>query len=94
MADEKLERLRSSIDNIDSALIVMLAERFKVTQAVGEHKAQTGLAAADPEREERQIARLKEVAAQAGLDPEVSERFMRLVFAEVVSRHERTAAEA
>ncbi len=93
MADEQLEQLRSSIDDIDDALITMLADRFRITQAVGEHKARTGLAPADPEREDRQIARLRAIAAEAGLSPDFSERFMRMVFAEVVSRHQQTATE-
>lgn len=43
MADEILNRYRQSIDNIDAALVFMLAERFKITQAVGEYKASTSL---------------------------------------------------
>ena len=39
MADEILSRYRESIDNIDAALIFMLAERFKITKAVGRYKA-------------------------------------------------------
>jgi len=31
----ELERLRASIDNIDAALVHMLAERFKCTREVG-----------------------------------------------------------
>ena len=62
MADEILSRYRESIDNIDAALIFMLAERFKVTQAVGEHKARTGLPPADPNREKVQIDRLRALA--------------------------------
>ena len=52
MADERLERYRSSIDNIDAALILMLAERFKITKEVGAYKAAVGLPSADPAREE------------------------------------------
>jgi hypothetical protein len=37
--DETLKRYRESIDNIDAALVFMLAERFKITQAVGAYKA-------------------------------------------------------
>ena len=33
--DDQLSRYRQSIDNIDAALVYMLAERFKVTKAVG-----------------------------------------------------------
>ena len=36
MTADKLGQYRQSIDNIDAALIYMLAERFKVTQAVGQ----------------------------------------------------------
>ena len=35
----ELARLRASIDNIDAAVVHMLAERFKATKAVGELKA-------------------------------------------------------
>jgi len=68
MSDDVLDAYRSSIDNIDAALIHMLAERFKVTQAVGRYKAQAGLPPADPSREERQIARLRHLAEEARLD--------------------------
>ena len=88
MTDDHLLRLRSSIDNIDAALIHILAERFKVTQEVGRYKAQAGLPAADPSREERQVARLRQLAHDAGLDPEFSEKFLRFVIDEVIRHHD------
>lgn len=88
MTDQTLAALRSSIDNIDAALVHMLAERFKVTQAVGRYKAETKLPAADPGREEKQIARLRQLAADAGLDPEFSEKFLRFIIDEVIRHHE------
>jgi chorismate mutase len=91
MSDPQLEQYRSSIDNIDAALILLLAERFKVTKAVGEYKAASGLPPADPAREEQQIARLRELAASANLDPAFSEAFLRFVIAEVIRHHERAA---
>ncbi|MEG3161609.1 chorismate mutase [Sphingomonas sp. LB2R24] len=91
MADELLNGYRQSIDNIDAALIHMLAERFKVTQAVGRHKATHGLPPADPGREERQIARLRQLATDAQLDPEFSEKFLRFIIDEVIRHHERLA---
>ena len=48
--DDQLSRYRQSIDNIDAALVYMLAERFKVTKAVGELKATIDLPPADPDR--------------------------------------------
>ena len=89
MSDDVLDAFRSSIDNIDAALIHMLAERFKVTQAVGRYKAQAGLPPADPGREERQIARLRRLAEEAHLDPEFSEKFLRFIIDEVIRHHER-----
>ena len=87
MPDATLTRYRQSIDNIDAALVFLLAERFKVTQAVGEYKAQAGLAPADPGREEAQIARLRALAKDADLDPEFSEKFLRFIIDEVIRHH-------
>ena len=88
MTDETLRGYRQSIDNIDAALIHMLAERFRVTQAVGRYKATAGLPPADPGREERQIARLRRLAEDAQLDPEFSEKFLRFIIDEVIRHHE------
>lgn len=87
--DLVLAGYRKSIDNIDAALIHILAERFRITQAVGLHKAKHALPAADPMREERQIARLRALAEQAQLDPEFGEKFLRFIIEEVIRHHER-----
>jgi chorismate mutase len=89
MSDEQLDRYRASIDNIDAALVHLLAERFKITQAVGEHKARVGLPAADLEREAAQIARLRALAVESGLDPAFTEKFLRFIVAEVIHHHQR-----
>ena len=88
----ELVRLRSSIDNIDAALVHLLAERFKCTQQVGQLKAERNLPAADPAREERQVARLRALADEAGLDPVFAEKFLSFIIAEVIHHHERIAA--
>ena len=90
--DPALASFRKSIDNIDAALIHMLAERFRITQAVGEYKAQAGLPASDPSREARQIERLRALAVEAHLDPEFSEKFIRFVIDEVIRHHRRAAS--
>lgn len=87
--DPVLAGFRSSIDNIDAALIHMLAERFRITQAVGAYKAEKNLPASDPAREERQIARLRALAEEAQLDPDFGEKFIRFVIDEVIRHHER-----
>lgn len=89
--DAPLAKYRASIDNIDAALIHLLAERFKITQEVGRYKAAAGLPAADPDREGRQLDRLRTLAEQSGLDPVFSEKFLRFIVAEVIHHHERIA---
>ena len=87
----ELSRLRDSIDNMDAALVHLLAERFKVTQQVGVLKAEHGLPPADPAREAQQIGRLRSLAVQAKLDPEFAEKFLGFIVAEVVRHHEAIA---
>ena len=89
MPDEVLGSYRKSIDNIDAALVRLLAERFKITQAVGAYKAKAGLPPADPGREVEQIERLRALAEEAELDPEFGEKFLRFVIDEVIRHHER-----
>jgi chorismate mutase len=89
--DPVLAGFRKSIDNIDAALIHMLAERFRITKAVGAYKAENALPASDPAREERQIARLRALAADAQLDPDFGEKFIRFVIDEVIHHHVRAA---
>ena len=84
----QLLRLRESIDNLDAALIYLLAERFRCTQAVGEYKAQHDLPPADPAREATQVARLRQLAKDARLDPDFAEKFFNFVVKEVIRHHE------
>ena len=90
MADARaiLAGYRASIDNIDAALIHMLAERFRCTKAVGVLKAEHGLPPADPAREQQQIARLRQLAKDAHLDPDFAEKFLNFIVKEVIRHHE------
>ncbi|MEU9283884.1 chorismate mutase [Streptomyces sp. NPDC048275] len=87
----ELARLRDSIDNIDAAVVHMLAERFKCTQQVGHLKAAHQLPPADPSREAHQIARLRRLAENAKLDPAFAEKLLNFIIAEVIRHHERIA---
>lgn len=93
-ASEKLSDLRASIDNIDAALVHMLAERFRRTKEVGVLKALHGLPPADPAREKFQIERLRQLAADAHLDPDFAEKFLNFIIREVIRHHEQIKAEA
>ena len=84
----ELEDMRASIDNIDAAVVHMLAERFKCTKRVGRLKADHDMPPADAARESRQIARLRELAIEADLDPAFAEKFLTFIIDEVIRHHE------
>ena len=86
--NERLNELRRSIDNFDAALIHILAERFRCTQAVGRLKAENDMPPADPEREKRQVARLRELAEKSDLDGDFAEAFLNFIIKEVIRHHE------
>ena len=87
--DQRLPHYRQSIDNIDAALVAILAERFKVTKAVGELKAELNLPPADADRESQQVTRLRRLAEEAQLDPDFTEAFLRFIIDEVIRHHAR-----
>lgn len=87
----ELTGVRQSIDNIDAALVHLLAERFKFTQQVGRLKAANGMPPSDPERERVQIARLRALADESRLDPAFAEKFLNFIVAEVIHHHVRIA---
>jgi len=83
----ELARLRASIDNLDAALVHLLAERFRCTQQVGVLKARLHLPPSDPDREVAQMARLRSLAEESGLDPVFAEKFLAFIIAEVIRGH-------
>ena len=92
-AMEELLELRRSIDNIDAALIHLLAERFKNTKRVGRLKARALMPPSDPAREQWQIERLRRLAEEADLDTAFAEKFLEFILAEVIQHHEQLAAD-
>ncbi|MGE8651994.1 chorismate mutase [Bifidobacterium adolescentis] len=87
----KISSLRQSIDNVDTAIVSLLAERFKYTSQVGLLKARAGFAPADYKRERYQIERLHRIAVEAGLDPDIAEMYREFVVTEAKRRHKRIA---
>ena len=87
----RIKALRQTIDNVDSAIISLLAERFKATQQVGVLKANAGFAPEDTKREDYQIERLHRIAIDAGLDPDIAEMYREFVVTEAKKRHKRIA---
>lgn len=89
----ELQQARATIDNIDAALVHILAERFRCTQNVGHIKARHHLPPADPKREAQQVARLRQLAEESGLDPAFAQKFLRFIVNEVIRHHEDIKAE-
>ena len=88
-AAEILKDHRNSIDRLDAILVYTLGERFKHTQAVGQLKAEHDLPPSDPAREEKQIARLEDLAKRADLDPEFAKNFLNFIIREVIQNHKK-----
>jgi chorismate mutase len=80
--------LRDNIDNIDTAIVRLLAERFRCTDAIGELKAQHDLPSPDPGRKAEQVVRLRHHAAVGKLDPDFAEKFLTIVGHELIRRYE------
>ena len=87
LAESLLKDHRASIDRLDAILVYTLAERFKLTQAVGRLKAEHDLPPSDPEREARQMARLERLACEADLDPALARKFLNFIISEVIRHH-------
>ena len=88
-AFEQLKDYRKSIDNLDDALIRIVAERFRITKAVGVLKANNDLPPADPARESQQVERLRALAVDAELDPDFAEKLLNFIIREVIRHHEQ-----
>lgn len=84
-----LQQLRGSLDNIDMALVCLLAERFKLTQDVGMYKKKHQLPPIDKQREEAQFERITQKAQEVGLDPEFARKILQVTIDEVVKSHKR-----
>lgn len=91
---EELLQYRKSIDNLDTALIHIIAERFRITKAVGALKAEHDLPPGDPTRERQQAERLRALAQDADLDPDFAEKLLRFIIDEVIQHHKQARNES
>jgi chorismate mutase len=88
----RLHDLRNEIDQIDEAIISLVARRFVATNAVGKLKAENGLGPVDALREQAQMARYSQLAAEYGLSADVIGRVFRSIIEEVIKNHKAIAA--
>lgn len=83
----EIEELRRGIDRIDASLIPVLAERFRLTERIGQIKAEANFAPEDSQRETEQIQRLRALAGECGLDPDIAESYLHLVAGAAKQNH-------
>jgi chorismate mutase len=72
-----LEQIRRQIDDVDRRLIALLAERTRLVEGVMHYKRAHHMPVVDRAREDRMLARIAEVARDAGVDPRVAQQVLR-----------------
>ena len=77
---DTLGQVRENIDRIDKQIIAAMAERAKYVAEAGRFKADPAAVSA-PARVDAIIAKVKSLAAEDGLAPEVAERAYRAMIA-------------
>lgn len=85
-----LSTLRDRIDEVDRKIISLIAERLRVVEQVALAKLEAASPFRDREREERLLLRLREHAAEAGIDPHEIERLYRVIMDMSVAHQEAT----
>lgn len=80
MAD--LDDLRSRIDQLDSALIAIVAERLAVCRQVAAIKATTDTPVIQPGRVRDVVISRRQQAIEAGVDPDFAEQLFRVLLTE------------
>ncbi len=81
----ELTALRDQIDEVDKALLDLLAKRPELVAEVGEVKSKYGLPIYVPEREAAMLASRREEAAALGVPPDLIEDVLRRVMRESYS---------
>ena len=69
-AAERLSGVRERIEQVDRAIIALIAERVQLAREVGEVKRELGLPTLDPAREAAVVRRAGQLAREAGLGDE------------------------
>tara|TARA_B100001029_G_C15057915_1_gene455885 strand:+ start:1006 stop:1296 length:291 start_codon:yes stop_codon:yes gene_type:complete len=87
-AIKQLLEARRIIDEIDSKLIEILDERFRLTREVGLLKAEHKLDPVDKTREVEKLAKLRSLCDKKTLNPDFIEELFSSIMEEVVKNHQ------
>jgi chorismate mutase len=93
MQTTNLDELRQRLDQIDTDLIALLAERFEITAQVGLYKKAHALPPVDEAREAAQFQRIAFLAQTYNLDPTLLHNLFRLIINKVVENHHELQAQ-
>jgi len=75
----ELDQIREKIDDVDRRLVALLAERAGLVEEVVHYKRAHHMGVVDRSREDRMLARIADVAKDAGLDPRVAQQVLRTI---------------
>jgi len=84
----RLDELRARIAEVDASLVNLVATRLALARDVGDAKRAAGLPVRNYATESEVLARFHALAAQAGLDDRLAERFSQLLIGEAVRTQE------
>jgi chorismate mutase/prephenate dehydratase len=93
MTAPDLASLRDRIEAVDRQIIQLIGERLAIVEGVAEAKLASASPFRDRQREESLIARLREIAAAANVDPHQIERMYRVIMDMSVAHQERLVRE-
>ena len=77
MAEERLDEIRKSIDELDETIVKALGKRQKIVQEVIADKLDREDLIRDPEREEKLLQKIRKKAHDEGVDPYFLEQLFR-----------------
>ncbi len=81
---EELHQLRSQIDEMDSSLINLLAERFKLCREIGKFKKEHNMTVLQSDRYNEMLEKCKQQANACGIDAKFASRILEIIHEESV----------
>ena len=85
MSEKSLDQIRQIIDQLDETIVKTLGERQQIIREVISGKLERADEIRDPDREEKLLAKIRQKAPEAGLDP----YFLEQLFREIIQNSVR-----
>ncbi len=75
-----LEELRKKIDEADTKIVKLIAERIRIAEEIGREKSKRGKRTEDVEREKRVLENVRRIAREESINQEDIESIYRQIF--------------